>query len=114
MTKQIRRQSSSFCDTTEGQVNLHHYLTKLGIPSGLRSNVISIHALLESRIWILDNSVEMQRMDGCLIVSDDEMSRIEKEDARSRWSEQIQCAEFHRKMAARCWIPTKVSARNFS
>jgi hypothetical protein len=43
-----------------------------------------------------------------LIVFGRSFDVIMKEDGVSRWSELQQCVDFHLKMAARCWIPTKV------
>lgn len=50
----------------------------------------------------------MQETDCCLAMMDDKLELMKREEGASRWSEQIQCAEFHMKMAARCCIPTKV------
>jgi hypothetical protein len=74
----------------EGDQNLTHYLTKLGLPSGLCSVIQSVHRTMESRVWIIDNSLES----------------ITREDGG-----QLQVVDFHMKMAARAWIPNKVSRR---
>jgi hypothetical protein len=63
---------------------------------------------MESRIWIVDNSLHMNIRDCALMLADDKLERITKEEGASRWSEQLQCVDFHMKMAARAWIPTKV------
>ena len=52
----------------------------------------------------------MQERDGRLMWMDQRLESIQMEEGVSRWSEQIQVTEFHMKMAARCCIPTKVSA----
>ena len=64
---------------------------------------------MESRIWLVDNSLQMKVKDCCLIIADDKMQKISREEGASRWSEQMQCVDFHMKMAARAWIPTKAS-----
>ena len=57
----------------------------------------------------------MQERDGCLVLMDQRLEGIQREGGAGnnggvmRWNEQVQVAEFHMKMAARCWIPTKVS-----
>ena len=94
---------------TEGEVNLRHYVTKLGLPAGLHSAIESAYHDMESRIWIVDNSLDMNNRDCILILADDKLEKIGKEKGASRWSEQMQCVDFHLKMAARTWIPTKVS-----
>ena len=93
---------------TEGEVNLRHYVTKLGLPAGLHSAIESAYHDMESRIWIVDNSLDMNAKDCNLILADDKLEKIGKEKGASRWSEQLQCVDFHLKMAARSWIPTKV------
>lgn len=93
-----------------GSINLHHYLSKLHIPRSLQKTVASTIQSLESRIWLMDNSTFMQEQDGCLIRMDQRLESIQMGEDVSRWSEQVQVAEFHMKMAARCCIPTKVSA----
>ena len=91
-------------------MNLRHYITKLGLPSGLRCVVEDLYPLMESRIWVIDNSLQMKVKDCCLMIADDKLQEISKEEGASRWSEQMQCVDFHMKMAARAWIPTKVSS----
>jgi hypothetical protein len=49
----------------------------------------------------------MTTADSHLLKADCNFERIEKTSKVSRWSELSQCVEFHAKMAARCWIPTK-------
>ena len=101
--------SRAISEPTEGEVNLRHYLIKLGLPSGLHSAIESAYHDVESRIWIVDNSLDMNVKDCNLILADDKLEKIKKEEGASRWSEQLQCVDFHLKMAARTWIPTKVS-----
>lgn len=66
---------------------------------------------MESRIWIVDNSFEMNTRDCSLLLADDRLSFITRKDGARRWDEQLQCVAFHMKMAARAWIPTKVSLK---
>jgi hypothetical protein len=92
-----------------GAVNLRHYLTKLGLPPGLHGAIQSVYGSMESRIWVVDNSLDMLVKDGRVLVADDRLQRITKEVGASRWKEQLQLVDFHMKMAARAVIPTKVS-----
>jgi hypothetical protein len=96
-------------DVPDGKQNLLKYLTKLGLPSGLRSVIQSVYMTMESRIWVIDNSLDMLRNDRSLMISDGNFQSITREDGASRWREQLQVVDFHMKMAARAWIPTKVS-----
>ena len=51
----------------------------------------------------------MNTRDCSLLLTDGKCHQsIMKEDGASRWSEQLQVVDFHMKMAARAWIPTKV------
>jgi hypothetical protein len=102
------RRCKSSDSLSEGEANLRHYLTKLGLPSGLHAAIESVYNSMESRIWIVDNSLHMNIRDCALMLADDKLERITKEEGASRWSEQLQCVDFHMKMAARAWIPTKV------
>jgi hypothetical protein len=46
--------------------------------------------------------------DCALLLAYDDLTAIIKEEGHSRWTEQLQVVDFHMKMAARAWIPTKV------
>jgi hypothetical protein len=93
---------------SEGEANLSHYLHKLGLPTGLHASIEEMYSAMESRIWIVDNSLGMNVRDCALLLADDDLTTIIKEEGHSRWSEQLQVVDFHMKMAARTWIPTKV------
>lgn len=121
--KAMKRQSSSNSNLSgqhersrckepisEGEMNLHHYLHKMGLPSGLHSAIESIYHSMESRIWIVDNSLDMNVSDASLLRANDQLTCIGREGGASRWGEQMQCVDFHMKMAGRAWIPTKVSS----
>lgn len=51
----------------------------------------------------------MNVRDCALLLADDNLATISREEGHNRWSEQMQVADFHMKVAARAWIPTKVS-----
>ena len=91
----------------DGEVNLRHYLTTLGLPIGCVPAILEVYNSMESRIWIVENSLQMMYKDSHLLRSVGNFVKIEKEDGVSRWNELQQCVNFHMKMAARCWIPTK-------
>lgn len=92
----------------EGELNLRHYFHTLGLPLGLLPSILKVYHSMESRIWVIENSLEMMHKDSHLLSTVGNFDKIEKEDGASRWSEVQQCVDFHMKMAARCWIPTKV------
>ena len=92
----------------DGELNLRHYFTTLGLPVGLLPAVLKVFNSMESRIWLVENSLEMMTTDSHLINVVGNFQRITKSDGATRWSEMQQCVDFHMKMAARCWIPTKV------
>lgn len=93
----------------DGEANLCHYFSMLGLPLGSISAILKVYHSLESRIWIIENSLEMMEKDSHLIVTQGNLDSITREDGVSRWTELHQCVDFHIKMAARCKIPTKVS-----
>jgi hypothetical protein len=86
---------------SEGEVNLRHYLHKLSLPSGLHAVIEEMYSAMESRIWIIDNSLDMNVRDCALLLADDDLTTIIKEEGHSRWSEQLQVVDFHMKMAMR-------------
>jgi len=95
------RHEDSRCEKqpmSEGEQNLQHYLTKLGLPSGLHGAVRSVYDSMESRIWILDNSYDMNIKDCSLIKAHDKLETIGREGGVSRWDEQLQCVDFHLKV----------------
>lgn len=92
----------------DGESNLRHYLATLGLPIGCVPAITEVYNSMESRVWLIENSLEMKHNDSHLIVFGRSFDVIMKEDGVSRWSELQQCVDFHLKMAARCWIPTKV------
>lgn len=73
----------------------------------------AVQSSMESRILMIDNSQEMLKKEGHLMSVGGNFERIVKEDGATRWSEMMQCVDFHVKMAARCWIPTKVTIFDF-
>ena len=85
----------------DGKLNLQHYLSKLGLPSGLHSAIESVYSSMESRIWVIDNSHDMGVKDCSVMLADDKLEHIMRKEGKSRWEEQLQCVEFHLKMAAR-------------
>ena len=99
---------------SDGEVNLRHYFATLGLPLGCVPAILDVYNSMESRIWIVENSLQMMHEDSHLIRSIGNFDKIEKEDGVSRWSELQQCVNFHMKMAARCWIPTKVRLYHIS
>jgi hypothetical protein len=106
-TSSFNRQQDSRCKTalnalSEGEVNLCHYLIhKLSLPSGLHAVIEEMYSAMESRIWIIDNSLDMNVRDCALLLADDDLTTIIKEEGHSRWSEQLQVVDFHMKMAMR-------------
>ena len=92
----------------DGELNLRHYFTTLGLPVGLLPAMLKVFNSMESRIWLVENSLEMMTTDSHLINVGGNFQKITKSDGATRWSEMQQCVDFHMKMAARCWIPTKV------
>lgn len=94
--------------TNDGEVNLRHYFSTLGLPMGALPAILEVYNSMESRIWVIENSLQMMHKDSHLLITTANFDKIEKEDGVSRWSELHQCVNFHMKMAARCWIPTKV------
>ena len=62
---------------------------------------------MDARLWIIENSNAMTKRDSKLLKAIANFERIECKEGVSRWAELSQCINFHSKMSARCWIPTK-------
>ena len=86
---------------------LESFIDRLGLPHGCLSTIIDVYNQMDSRIFIIENSRSMNKRDSHLIKASPNYDCIEKKDGASRWSELAQCLDFHTKMAARCWLPTK-------
>jgi hypothetical protein len=87
--------------------NLQHYIDRLGLPHGCISTISAVYSKMDARLWIIENSYAMQKKDSKLLKATANFQRIDLKEGVSRWGELSQCIEFHSKMAARCWIPTK-------
>ncbi|KAL7516970.1 hypothetical protein ACHAWX_001936 [Stephanocyclus meneghinianus] len=92
---------------SKSKSSLQNYLEHLGAPLGILPAVSDTYKAMNSRIMLIDNSVAMTTADSHLLKANCNFERIEKSSKVSRWHELSQCVEFHAKMAARCWIPTK-------
>ena len=62
---------------------------------------------MDARLWVVENSYAMQKKDAKLLKATANFERIVHKEGVTRWEELSQCIDFHSKMAARCWIPTK-------
>jgi hypothetical protein len=78
---------------SDGEANLRHCLHKLGLPSGLHAVIEEMYSVMESRIWIVDNSLGMNVRDCALLLADDDLTTIIKEEGHSRWTEQLQVVD---------------------
>jgi len=86
---------------------LRHYADGLRLPKGFLTAILEAHKSIEARLWLLENSSSMKIHDSHRAKIDAKLEHIEMEDGHSRWTELSQTVDFHVKMAARCWIPTK-------
>ena len=88
-------------------------LTELNLPSGLLSSVLDAYKSCDSRLWLLDNSSAMKVRDSHVVRGLNKTGSgatmiVESMDNVTRWEELYETVTFHAKMAAHCWIPTKV------
>ncbi len=87
--------------------SLHHYAVNLRLPTGFITSIIEEYNSIDSRLWIMENSSSMRTKDAHRAKIDSKLEKIIREDGHSRWGELTQIVDFHVKMSARCWIPTK-------
>jgi hypothetical protein len=77
------------------------------LPTGFLAAILKAYKSIDSRLWLMENSSSMKILDSHRAKIDAKLEHIEREDGHSRWTELSQTVDFHVKMAARCWIPTK-------
>lgn len=87
--------------------SLHHYAVNLRLPTGFITSIIDEYNSIDSRLWVMENSSSMRTKDAHRAKIDSKLEKIIREDGHSRWAELTQIVDFHVKMSARCWIPTK-------
>ena len=92
---------------SKDNVKLRQYIERIGLPEACITAIASMYEKMNARIWVVENSRAMQKKDSKLIKATANLDRIVKKEGVSRWEELSQCIDFHSKMAARCWIPTK-------
>jgi hypothetical protein len=86
---------------------LRHYVDGLRLPTGFLTAILQAYKSIDSRLWLMENSSSMKICDRYRAKIDSKLEHIEREDGYSRWIELVQTVDFHVKMSARCWIPTK-------
>ena len=86
---------------------LHHYLAALRLPTGFLASIIKAYKSIDSRLWLMENTSSMKILDSYRAKTDSKLKYIKKESGHSRWAELSQTVDFHIKMSARCFIPTK-------
>eukprot|EP00986_Skeletonema_menzelii_P010189 scaffold4868_cov83-Skeletonema_menzelii.AAC.8 len=86
---------------------LHHYLSALRLPTGFLTSIIKAYKSIDSRLWLMENTSSMKILDSHRAKTDSKLKYIKKEGGHSRWTELSQTVDFHIKMSARCFIPTK-------
>ena len=87
--------------------SLHHYAVNLRLPTGFITSIIEEYNSIDSRLWEIENSSSMRTRDAHRAKIDSKLEKIIRQDGHSRWGELTQIVDFHVKMSARCWIPTK-------
>ena len=92
---------------SKDNAKLSHYIERLGLPMASVSTLATVYRKMDARLWVVENSYAMQNKDAKLLKAAANFERIVMKDGVSRWEELSQCIDFHSKMAARCWIPTK-------
>ena len=86
---------------------LHHYLSALRLPTGFLTSIIKAYKSIDSRLWLMENTSSMKILDSHRAKTDSKLKYIKNEGGHSRWTELSQTVDFHIKMSARCFIPTK-------
>jgi len=84
---------------------LSQYLARLDLPQGILPAVLKDFNSLDRRVFMIENSVEMQANDAFLL-------KGENTEKVTRWDELTEYVTFHSKMAARCGISTKFDFLN--
>eukprot|EP00980_Cylindrotheca_fusiformis_P008388 scaffold1772_cov80-Cylindrotheca_fusiformis.AAC.16 len=81
-------------------------LLQQGYTKGLAMSIEEMKQLFALRIWIVDNSGSMRKMDGHRIISSTSNANV-KIVPSSRWDEIVECVEYHIKMAGLIEAPTR-------
>jgi len=97
----------SYPSTTHVKKYLQHYANALRLPAGFLASIIKAYKSTDSRLWLMDNTSSMKIRDSNRAKIDANLKHIKKDGVRSRWTELSQTVDFHVKMSARCFIPTK-------
>ncbi|KAK1733946.1 hypothetical protein QTG54_015473 [Skeletonema marinoi] len=110
----VRRSSSTtdnlqkrYPSTSHVEKYLQHYADALRLPTGFLKTIVKGYKSIDSRLWLMENSSSMKTRDGHRAKIDAQLKHIKREDGHSRWAELTQTVDFHVKMSARCFIPTK-------
>ena len=93
--------------TSHVEKYLQHYADALRLPTGFLKSIVKAYKSIDSRLWLMENSSSMKTRDGHRAKIDAQLKHIKREDGHSRWAELTQTVDFHVKMSARCFIPTK-------
>ena len=106
-TEDNNNMTKRYPSTSYVQKYLQHYLTALRLPIGFLPSIITSYKSIDSRLWLMENTSSMKILDSHRAKTDTKLKYIEKEGGHSRWTELSQTVDFHIKMSARCFIPTK-------
>ena len=86
---------------------LRHYIANLRLPIGYLISVMKVYDSIDSRLWLMENTSSMKIRDSHRAKINSKLKHIIKLDGHSRWAELTQVVDFHAKMSARCFLPTK-------
>lgn len=97
----------SYPSTSHVKKYLQHYADALRLPAGFIASLMKAYKSTDSRLWLMENTSSMKIRDSHRAKIDASLKYIRKDGGHSRWTELSQTVDFHVKMSARCFIPTK-------